>query len=368
MKNNNQLEIDKGFFELICNQDEVERIFNPQNSNDYLLKVRAETVIDNDSHLLRTIRNRKQQNPNNWNFTQHFSTKEFDNYIKKLLPKYIKHTSISKGMVFSNDPNAALMRSDYGDIIVVSESLRYFLYFMNLCYVDFDIEVPLHVRQAAQMIAIRTMLKTETMDFEQDPRGIIPENLNQQINLLVDEQLEFIIGHELGHHFCNHLDKSNLIERSLFRPLKNEAQSKVEKFYNRTQQQEFEADIMAIKALNLNKKLKSEFIYNSILFFIYLDVYQIVSEYIFPIKSSAYLTHPSPIDRLWNIFNDLIKYHDIDKEIIYKMIEFANMQKEFLLEHVGFNIEDFEMFGSFYLDKPNSTWRGRELIDRVDYF
>ena len=31
------------------------------------------------------------------------------------------------------------------------------------------------------------------------------------------------------------------------------------------------------------------------------------------------------------------------------------------------NFEMYEMYGSLYLAAPNTEWRGRELIDRVDY-
>ena len=30
--------------------------------------------------------------------------------------------------------------------------------------------------------------------------------------------------------------------------------------------------------------------------------------------------------------------------------------------------ERYETYGSVYLDKPNTEWRGRELKDRVDYY
>ena len=38
------------------------------------------------------------------------------------------------------------------------------------------------------------------------------------------------------------------------------------------------------------------------------------------------------------------------------------------MDEVGFNIDMYEFYGSLYLDKPNTKWRGRELIDRVDYY
>lgn len=44
----NELEIQKQFFRPICNEFEIERIFNVQNSEDLLLKIRAETISINE--------------------------------------------------------------------------------------------------------------------------------------------------------------------------------------------------------------------------------------------------------------------------------------------------------------------------------
>lgn len=42
--------------------------------------------------------------------------------------------------------------------------------------------------------------------------------------------------------------------------------------------------------------------------------------------------------------------------------------KKILLEDASKNIEAYETYGSVYLDKPNSEWRGPELRDRIDYY
>ena len=36
-------------------------------------------------------------------------------------------------------------------------------------------------------------------------------------------------------------------------------------------------------------------------------------------------------------------------------------------EDVSVNFDLYEMYGSLYLAKPNTEWRGRELIDRIDF-
>ena len=364
---NYSLEAEKGFFHPICNTDEIERVFKTETARDYLLKLRAETVVD-DMKLFRVVRNRYLLNKEKWNFTDHFSTLEFDSYIDKLPDELKNKADLTAGFVFSNNPNGSLMRTDYGDIIIVSEALRYFLFYMNLCYLDFGVEIPPSVRAASRMIAIRTMLKTETLDFEQDPRGIIPPEINTANNNYVQNQLEFIIGHEYAHHFCNHLDSKYVVERSLYRPLMQEPEKRTEKFYSHNQKQEFEADIFALEAMKISKELKSHYIHCAILFFAYLDVYQTVSDYIFP-PGNNYNTHPDPLDRLWHIydhFEDQIV--DLGKNDLDDMLEGMSYDKDWLIDHVGYNIEWYEMYGSIYLAEPNTKWRGKELIDRVDYY
>ena len=41
--------------------------------------------------------------------------------------------------------------------------------------------------------------------------------------------------------------------------------------------------------------------------------------------------------------------------------------EDFVKQDVMENFEAYEMYGSLYLAAPNTEWRGRELIDRVDY-
>lgn len=41
--------------------------------------------------------------------------------------------------------------------------------------------------------------------------------------------------------------------------------------------------------------------------------------------------------------------------------------KDFLSEDLSVNYDNYEVYGSAYLDKPNTKWRGKKLVDRVDY-
>lgn len=348
-----------------CNDSDINRIFNVTDSEDYLLKLRAETVVDN-MRLFRIIRNRSIQNESTWDFTKHFSVTEFEDYIMNIPAEYAKKSNLTKGFIFSNDPNGSIMRTDYGDIICISEALRYFLFYMNLAFLDFQVHVPQSVRYQSMMIGIRTMLKTETLDFEQDPRGIIPKELEESINYIVEHQLQFIIGHELSHHYLNHLDKSKIIKRNIYRLFENEeSELETNEFYNHSQEQEFDADNFSLELLAKCGNLNSYYVQGAITFFGYLEIFESVSNYLFP-PSSLYQTHPNPADR----YKKIIEKYEVytDKIFISNFLGSVKGYKKVIIDKIGYEVEKYEMYGSYYLAKPNTKWRGRKLIDRKDYY
>ena len=76
--------------------------------------------------------------------------------------------------------------------------------------------------------------------------------------------------------------------------------------------------------------------------------------------------HPPAIDRFDNIARTYVKTpHEIKK---YRFLRCkAIALKKIMIEDASLYWDNYEMYGSVYLDKPNTKWRGRELIDRVDY-
>lgn len=54
------------------------------------------------------------------------------------------------------------------------------------------------------VIATRIMALNETLDFDLDPRGVIPAEM-KEIRELVTLQMRFVIGHEYAHHGLGHL-------------------------------------------------------------------------------------------------------------------------------------------------------------------
>ncbi len=59
---------------------------------------------------------------------------------------------------------------------------------------------------------------------------------------------------------------------------------------------------------------------------------------------------------------------DFDMDKIKRLKETANIMCKVLEEDLANNYDLYDMYGSCYLDAPNTKWRGRELKDRVDYY
>ncbi|MED3311231.1 hypothetical protein COK59_04710 [Bacillus thuringiensis] len=354
---------DSGFFRGFCNEDEIKRLREPQNGEDYLLRLRAEAVVDN-TRILRVISKRSKKNEN-WNFTNHFSVREFNYCLDRLTEEdKNKLKKVPMGFVFSDDPNGACMKTKFGNIIVVSETLRYFLFFMNLFMLNFDEEVPIDVMEAALTIAIRTMLGAEALDFDLDPRGIIPEEIQYKIDLVVENQLRFVIAHEFSHHILGHLDGKSVVNRELYKIFDDKKGNNTYEFYNNRQQQELEADEAAIMRLNFKNQWEFEsLVHDAILFFVYLDIYDSVCN---KINSQEHLekTHPNPLDRMWNIYEVIKDRVSFDKSIIENALRIAGIVKGYLKRDLDTNnTEKYRSYGSVYLGK----WRGPVLIDRIDY-
>ncbi|MBC9786474.1 SEC-C domain-containing protein [Heliobacterium chlorum] len=350
---------EKLFYRSFCNEKEIESIFNVSNTNDFLLKMRADMVADN-TRFFRVMLNRRNKNKD-WNFTSHFDDTQFRQYLYTLPEEdFTKLNDITAGFIYSDNPNGSCMKTEFGKIITVSESLKYFLYYMNLYSLDFKDMVPNDVRLNSLILAIRIMLQTEALDFDLDPRGNVPELIDMCINNAVDEQLQFVIGHEYAHLLLNHLDDKNMNTRPLLNLIKG---NKPYRFYNHSQKEEFEADVASI-IRPLGNSINTEMrVLNTLLFFSYIDIFENVKEQISP-TISYYKEHPDPIDRIWNVYEKtehLLK--DINKKVVKNIIHYASEAKKILEESVAYNMDEYEKYGSVYL----GSWRGKVLIDRVDY-
>lgn len=350
------------FYFSLCTSDEVERIKNVSNSADYLLKIRANATIEH-IRIHRVLLAAMRRSGNNWSLSSYFDDSPFEDYIDDVSEQYKEHLEgISGGFVFCNDPNGRILKTDYGCVITISESLKYFLYYMNLAFLTFDdCDVPDDVRIAALRIAIRTMMQKESMDFEIDPRGIIPSQIDMEIRYHVNDVMKFIVGHEYSHYVLGHLNDESTFEASFLTSIDTEEVK--HKFFSYDQKDELAADIHSLRMLSLSKEKLAGLIQKVCIYFVFMDIYSNVKDQVSPSLNFT-KTHPEPMDRLRNIIEEFKEEVEIDYNEMDKFIRSGEVIKDFLQDDAGYNFDEiYDFHGSIYLGQ----WRGKPLIDRVDY-
>lgn len=351
------------WFTSFCNDEEIQRIINPQTPMDHLLRKRADVVADN-IRFERVYMN-KRRNVKNWSFEKSFS----DTHYESVIQSYAKNDrnickQITYGDIFSNDVNGYAWNNDkWGKFISLDESLTFYMKFMNLAIMEFPEEVPLHVRVNAMRIAIRTMLKQEAMDFYMDPRGVVPYRIGELMLKPIRHELQYIAGHEFAHHLCGHLNDINIHKRKVLTVGDNVYYEKV---YNTSQLQELEADVDSLLRPHYSSNEFQNVFEAALIWFCSLSLAEIAYDIIDP--SFKVKTHPEAIERFDNLINNVpyLRTYSFDK--INRIKENTYKMRKILEEDLNYNYDDYDMYGSCYLDQPNTEWRGRQLIDRVDYY
>lgn len=365
----NEIEAQRLFYHPVCIQAEIDRIFNVKNGSDHLLKLRGDTLVDN-MRLFRVYRNKALSDEKNWSLEKSFDDDHYKKALEKLPPNernYCQHVTF--GDIFSNDPNGMIFNTEFGVITTISDSLKFFLKFCHLAILDFESDVPMHIRFNSLRIAIRTMLKTEAMDFLMDPRGIIPKDVVSAIHAPINLQMQFIAGHEFAHFILGHLNKNNIVEQPIFHAISDKDEDyKPEKVFNNSQKNEFEADLQAILLPNYSDREQAELLHAALLWFGCLELYQTASDVMFPQSPWGYKSHPSARDRYENLLTNIPIPKSFELSAWNNFHELIDQLTKAVQEDISLNFDAYERYGSAYLDKPNTKWRGKELIDRVDYY
>lgn len=361
------IEIQKMFYNPVCNKSEIERIFNLKNGGDYLLKLRADTIVDH-MRLFRVYRNYALAKKDNWSLESSFSTDHYTGFLNNLDGDKSKICSkIIYGNIFSNEPNGQIFKTDYGPVLTICDSLKYFFKFMNFGLMDFGDRVPEHISINSIRIALRVMLQSEALDFLMDPRGILPRDIGEDIHETIPYQMKFIAGHEFSHFILGHLSDNKLLNKPIFKAIfSGQTEYNPQKVFNYSQQNEFEADISSIEFGNYENVEKIRIFESALIWFACLDLYEAVEDYISP--PIGYQTHPSARERFENLLEKIKMPAWYDYSCWKILLKTIDHYKEFFIEDIGFNIDQYEIYGSCYLDKPNTEWRGKELKDREDYY
>jgi hypothetical protein len=356
------------FFRAFCTEEEIDRILNPKSASDYLLRTRAETIADH-ARLTRVYRDKARKAGESWNLSSSFDDEHYLSVLERLpVQKKAVCGNVTYGDIFSNDPNGMIFKTDFGPILTISESLRHFLKFANLTLMDFGDQVPWNVKINAIRIAIRVMLKTEAMDFELDPRGIIPGHIEVALNAVTRRQMVFVAAHEFSHYLLGHLSDSQLHEQPIIRAISSRDDDyRPLKVYTTSHSNEFEADASAITVPRYGRFERLHITQSALVWFAALHLYQSVSNAFFPTPNWLPKSHPTALERFDEILRLGLQRRYLSSRVWKGFRRFVTDMEVFVLEDASVNFDDYEQYGSFYLDAPNTAWRGCKLIDRVDF-
>jgi len=343
----------------------------PRTSSDFFNRLKAEPLLDH-TRLFRVARHRLESgkianlldDPHRSDFLEYLdSIDETSRIISDWIPF---------GYVLNNSPEALCMNTDGGSVIIVSEVVRYALFFMNIGLSDlfgFD-DVPDDVQSAALMIAARTMTLDETLDFDMDPRGVIPQPILARAWGMVSWQMKFVIGHEFSHHRLGHLAEGSMPYRAARSP----SFSSVERGWlaaKRSWEHEYEADRGALEAVTDDSN-RLHVANGAIQFFLCLIFFEEVFEGL-DADLKEVDTHPPTEERLRRIVLEFGSAVGIDEEWGVAAASHMRSISKQLIEmsidaaNIGTNeLESrplFGWYGSLYLGR----WKGPTLIDRVDF-
>lgn len=353
--------------------DDKERtkdICYPKSAKDYLDHMRVDYILDH-SRVYRVFHHKKlafEKLHLRWDIRYCFSNTHYETFLKNL-PSFEREKcqKITYGDMYSKQVNAfAFPHDEWGDFVSVNIAVKFFAYYMLLAlYEPLRFEIPAHVIIASLRIAIRTWLGTETLDFEIDPRGIVPKEIDDDINSIIPNILIFVAGHEFSHHLLGHCDKNNL--RSMIMWGNDESHS--QKIYNTSQQQELDADLGSLEIPDYSNTYLKQITESALIWYLMLDIVEHAMSIINPFYFDGLQTHPKAKDRYEHILNNS-KYKEFFEDYLNPVVTVSENLKSVIEQDISENyglLYDDDKYGSIYLDVPNTKWRGKELIDRVDY-
>ena len=359
--------VQKDMFSGYCTEEEQERAAHPKNAKDFLLRLRAVYIADH-TRLWRVFLHLSRIYGEKWSLEGYFNSDSYDRF-RALLSKssFEKCKDVTCGSIYDNNANGLIFTSEFGVLSTYSCTLQYFSKYANLALGLFDEEVPPSVKLSTMRIACRVLLNTEAQDFLFDPRGKIPKSINEILNIQWKYNSVFLAGHELCHSILGHLTDDKCEEIGFTKPhFKDDTDYRKINGYRVSQLHEFDADVAALNLVELDDKQYRPYFESALNWFAILAIYEGVEDSICP--PSGNQTHPGAIARYTNILEKARKPKGFNEKLfVEKLPEVISQWRDYMINDASLNIEQYEMYGSVYLAKPNTKWRGRELIDRVDY-
>lgn len=342
---------DEMFFVSICPRKEILRLRSLRSTHDYLLYLRANAIADSPRYV-RVFIERKAKFEDDfkpWSLTHYYHSQ--DHYKKSFIDRLPRSSAkkvrgMAAGMALVQEANAVCRRTFVGDVILVSESLQWFFYYMRIGLVGELYEISSADKMSALLIAIRIMLGNESLDFDLDSRGDLPKEIERTIQSHVSQQMAFTFGHEFGHTVCGHL-----------------AEQDGPDYLTYNHKCEFEADAWAISEPNyknheLDIALDAALSTLSCLYFLDAALNSLSS-----VKLSVSDTHPSPEDRMTSLWKRFKKKTSLPAQTIETKLKIASSAFNAVNKTLPRMQEDtLTVYGSVYLP----TYKKRILKDRIE--
>jgi len=355
------------FFVAFCARKEILRLREIKNPHDYLLRLRANAIVDSP-RLVRVMAARKSEYEKLgriWSLTHYYHSK--DSYHKSYIENLQKGNAkiakkVPSGLTFSTEVNAMCIRSFVGDVVIASENLEHFYYFMTIAFYGESLGIKLIDRADALIIAVRLILGSEALDFEIDPRGILDDTTEREVRELVQNQMKFTFGHEYAHLLCGHLSEPDMIIKLNAFPNTPANEQKL-KVYNH--QLEFEADIFSLKNIESNYNTFTSVSRGALSVLIYLHFIEAVSDFCKMPQFSVSLTHPTPTDRIKNLQKGLGSKSPLSEEMITDA--FDTSKKMVNIFHRRVSNSDREDILTFYGSVYMPSYMKKVKRDRYDF-
>jgi hypothetical protein len=347
----------------LCSVDEIRRITDVKNIEDCLLLYRCSSIVHNTT-VDRVFASRIDK-ARDWSLTGHY--REQDQAIAKYLqalPEPLRHQceQIGGGFAFLRESNAVCAPTEFGNLIVISESLKYFLYYMNLFIYQGELDGADALR--AYWIAVRIDRNKESLDFDIDPRGSVNEETDSYIKNLVDKQLEFVIGHEYAHHLLGHVGDAPVSNIDVLHVLPDN-NTPFAGHFSYSKQKELNADRYCLQAPTYSDEERHMIVNAAFHFFICMALAEIPQEFINPMPEWK-ATHPKPLERLWHLRKCINAKYGYTPKQLKKLVRFIDSFSRFMQSAVlPFHVDTLDIYGSWYLS--TSGRRDSMKIDRIDF-
>lgn len=337
-----------------CSKNEILRMRDLRTPHDYMLRVRAQAIQDSTrvQRAFRQRRNLFEKAGGRWSLTDYYARQNGDakRYVARLKrPHQRQIKAIPYGLAPLGEANAVAMRSLVGDVVLVSENLRYFYYFMNIAMYGAYHDIDQGNRVDAALIALRIMRGSESFDFDLDPRATFPAYLEREFQEMTGRQIEFTFGHEFAHYLEGHL-----VEPSPGTDVRTYAFAC-----------EFTADRQAVLFAASDKASRARLRLGAYDVLLYLHFLEVAAARGLMPSFAVSMTHPPALERIHALCEDVSNRGGSDRAHLDLCVEAIERTVGFAEERIASSERPdlLTFYGSLYL--PSYT--KRILKDRLEF-